>query len=595
MSEQPDSILNLLKNRIDLKVVPFTERGSRLLVQSMKGGLLIRLAERWMKVDPRISAYRERPPLCDNFFFTDANGNKLDFQLESYPHRLDFHTSVGTFSMTFEDTETLLLTLPERSCGLMFQVNVNEARTDRRGGVLRVTGAITRTLAYTTNRPIEVNSIQKLDEGNVQVNLVFAAGEPAGMLINLTPRLGFNRYVPDIQTTFDAVTRRWESWFNSVPPVTGVDREQYYYAWYIMRAGLISSRYFTTRESMTPSKTHYVGIWQWDAYFHALAYRHIDLHLAQDQLRIMTDHQRQDGMIPDAVHDEGSITHLSFPINADVTKPPLLAWSAWKLYETSQDKEFVAELYDSVAAWNNWWFSDNDIDGDGLCEYQHPFSSGLDDSPLWDQGMPVTSPDLNTYLYLQLESLQKMADVLGLEEESRQWELRASELLQTMVNELWDAENGIFRTVYQGLPVAVSTPFSFFPLLTGKLPAEIAGRLVENLQTPDTFWTRYPLPTVAKNDPKYDPMQMWRGPTWINVNYLMVEGLYRSGYPQVARELRRRTLEMVRRLPDIYEYYHPETGEAPPKSASTFGWSAALFIELALQEEEEKQKAAEAA
>ena len=35
---------------------------------------------------------------------------------------------------------------------------------------------------------------------------------------------------------------------------------------------------------------------------------------------------------------------------------------------------------------------------------------------------------------------------------------------------------------------------------------------------------------------------------------------------------------------DIYEYYHPETAEIPPKAAPIFGWSAALFIEMAIEE-----------
>jgi len=34
---------------------------------------------------------------------------------------------------------------------------------------------------------------------------------------------------------------------------------------------------------------------------------------------------------------------------------------------------------------------------------------------------------------------------------------------------------------------------------------------------------------------------------------------------------------------DIVEYYSPLTGEVSPKAAGTFGWSAALFIDLALQ------------
>ena len=59
----------------------------------------------------------------------------------------------------------------------------------------------------------------------------------------------------------------------------------------------------------------------------------------------------------------------------------------------------MREIYEPIVRWNSWWFTMNDQDRNGLCEYQHPFSSGLDDSPLWDEGMPVESPDLNTYLF----------------------------------------------------------------------------------------------------------------------------------------------------------------------------------------------------
>jgi glycogen debranching enzyme len=116
------------------------------------------------------------------------------------------------------------------------------------------------------------------------------------------------------------------------------------------------------------------------------------------------------------------------------------------------------------------------------------------------------------------------------------------------------------------------------------MPRDIADRLVSHLTDSSQFWTPFPIPSVARDDPKYDPLQMWRGPTWVNVNYLMIEGLQRSGYAGLARELRQRTLELIQGREDIYEYYHPETGEQPPKAASTFGWSAAIFIDLAIQE-----------
>ncbi len=583
--------LTLLKNRINLRQIPFSERGSRLLVFHSDHHLLVRLAERWFKRDQQLTSYRERPPIIDNWTFIDEDGQPLDFKLVTYPHRIDCQTQVGTFSLTYLDSETLLISLPSARCGMEFRANLDKAQIDRRGGILRLTGDIRRNVAYTSNAPILKDEKTTLGAESQRVQLIVDASEGGkALLLNITPRLGFNRYMPDIQAAFDAAARRWHDWFAAVPPVLGEYRAQYYYAWWVMRAGLISTRYYTTREAMTPSKLHYVGVWQWDAYFHALAYRYVDKHLAQDQLRILLDHQREDGLIPDAVHDEGTVTHLQFPVDADVTKPPLIAWAAWKLYEQDGDSEFLNEIYEPIVRWNNWWFEKNDLDGNGLCEYQHPFSSGLDDSPLWDDGMPVESPDLNTYLCMQQEALAKIARVVGENDAALAWERNANGLVDRMVHYSWDAKTGYFWARKDGKRIDVRTPFNLYPLITGRLPTTIADRLVAHLTDERQFWTRFPVPTVALDDPKYDHFTMWRGPSWVNVNYLLIEGLIRSGYQELAIELRRRTLEMIGGQEDIYEYYDPVSGVNPPNAASIFGWSSAVFIDLAIQATREREK-----
>jgi glycogen debranching enzyme len=462
---------------------------------------------------------------------------------------------------------------------------LDQAQIDRRGGILRLIGDIRRHVAYTTNGPVLRNEQESRDGTHTVRLAVHATQGGKAILLNLTPRLGFNRHVPDPGQAVSQAAKRWHTWFEAAPPVLDELRAQYYYAWWVMNAGLISTRFFTTREAMTPSKIQYVGIWQWDAYFHALAYRHVDSRLAQDQLRVMLDHQREDGMIPDAVHDEGTVTHLPTPLDADVTKPPLLAWTAWKLYTTDGDREFLDEIYEPAVRWNNWWFEHSDPAGNGLCQYSHPYSSGLDDSPLWDAGMPVSSPDLGSYLCLQQECLAHIAEVLGLRADAEMWEQRAKAMAARMVARLWDPEQGYFWAYHHagGTPtrISVRTPFNLLPLITGRMPAEINQRLVSHLT--QEFWPRYPIPTVAVDDPHFDPQRMWRGPTWINLNYLFIEGLQRIGQDRLARELRSRTLRLISKHRDIFEYYNPETGAAPLSAASTFGWSAALFIDLAIQ------------
>lgn len=573
-----------LKNRINLTTIPFSDRGSRLLVFKQDHKLMLRLAERWFKREGDLLAYRQRPPLINEWQFLDDNGTPVEFGIETYPHCIDFHTRLGTFTLSFLDTETLILRLPSNHCGLTFHANLDQAQTDRRGGCLHLTGDIRRNIAYTTNARIQSNSIVPANQADQRVVLQLDATSGSAILFNITPRLGFNRYIPNPDQAIADAAQRWHAWFAAAPPVLTQYQPQYYYAWWVMRAGLISTRFYTTREAMTPSKNFYVGVWQWDAYFHALAYRHVETRLAQDQLRLLLDHQREDGMIPDAIHDEGVVTRLNYPVEADVTKPPLLAWAAWKLYEHTPDREFLEEIYEPVVHWNRWWFDKNDTDGNGLCEYQHPYSSGLDNSPLWDQGMPVESPDLNTYLFLQQEALGKIARTIGLEDDERMWQARAEDIEQRIIGKMWNDAAGLFLARRDGTPIPVRTPFSLLPLMTAKLPARISERLVAHLTDPHEFWTRYPIPSVALNDPQYNPEQMWRGPSWVNVNYLLVEGLSRSGYPELARELRQRTLDMIASRDDIYEYYHPETGANPPGAASIFGWSSAIFIDLAIQE-----------
>lgn len=590
MSEPYSEFLQLLCNRVNLRTIPFTERGSRILIFREDDHFSVRLAERWYKATKSLSAYRSRPPLLDDWRLTDADGHPLQMNVTSYPHRLDCQTEIGSFTFAFLDAETLLITPPERPCGMTWMARMDQVWPDRRGGVLRIVGDVHRNVAYTTNARILHNEASNLGPKDQRIDLrIDPAGGNCAILMNITPRLGFNRWVPEPVPVLDAARKRWHDWFAAAPEVAAEYRRQYYYAWWVMRAGLVSTRYYTTREAMTPSKIYYVGVWQWDSLFHSLAYRHLDPGLAKDQIRIVLDHQREDGMLPDAVFDEGTVTHLDFPVDADVTKPPLGAWAVWKLYEQFGDREFLEEVYEPLVHWNRWWYEKNDADMDGLCEYQHPFSSGLDDNPLWDGGMPVQSPDLNTYLCLQQEALARIATVLGLKEDAEMWEERVQRVVQRLLKRMWDEKTGLFLAIHNEEFIHVHTPFNLLPLVTGRMPPGVTARLVEHLTNESEFWSRYPLPTVAMNDPDYNPLQMWRGPTWVNVNYLFIEGLMRCGYVGLGRELRRRTLEMVNMHEDIFEYYHPQTGEVGPKAASIFGWSSALYIDLAIQATREAQ------
>ncbi|MDX2162637.1 MAG: trehalase family glycosidase [bacterium] len=574
------ALIDALHNRIDLYNIPFSERGSRMLLFRTKESLFIRLAERWVKQEKILGHYRERVPILDNFQVFDKHGTLLTFETDTFPYRCDLLTDIGRFTLVFQDAETLMIRLPAGKFGVRFDALCDSGKMDRRGGVLRGV----RSVAYTTSAAIVENMLDDSVEHHQKVSLILDAEDGDVLLINVTPRLGFNRSILDPAAIIDDSQARWDAWYNAIPPVLEEYRDQYLYAWWVMRAGLLSSRYFFTREALVPSKVHYVGVWHWDQFFHAIAYRYIDVRLAEDQLRILIDHQQPNGMLPDAIHDEGLVTRLQKPIEADVTKPPLMAWTVLKLYEASGRKDFLEEVFEPLTRWSQWWMTENaSEDVPGLCVYRHPFSSGLDDSPLWDVGMPVTAPDLNTYLWLQARSIARIADAIGLHGQAKVYRERADHISELMLTHLWDEQAGLFNALHQGQPVRVKTPFALLPLWIDSMPFDVTARLLEHLTNPNEFWTRYPLPTVAIDDPQFDPLQMWRGPTWVNINFLFTEALKHIGQHALADELRSRTLALLMQHADFFEYYHPVTGERPPKSAPLFGWSSAVFIDLAIQ------------
>ena len=108
--------LTLLKNRIDLRQIPFTERGARLLMFCTDDHFAVRLTERWYKQSGELSAYRRRAPILEELCFIDEAGRPLEMTLTTYPHCLECKTAAGIFTIAFLDAETLIVALPAARC-----------------------------------------------------------------------------------------------------------------------------------------------------------------------------------------------------------------------------------------------------------------------------------------------------------------------------------------------------------------------------------------------------------------------------------------------------------------------------------------------
>ena len=98
----------------------------------------------------------------------------------------------------------------------------------------------------------------------------------------------------------------------------------------------------------------------------------------------------------------------------------------------------------------------------------------------------------------------------------------------------------------------------------------------EHLINPKEFWTKFPIPTVAASEPKFNPQGYWRGPMWMNINWMLHRGLLRYGFKAVADELLQKTIAAVKKS-GFREYYNPLTGEG--LGARQFGWST-LVVDM---------------
>jgi glycogen debranching enzyme len=84
------------------------------------------------------------------------------------------------------------------------------------------------------------------------------------------------------------------------------------------------------------------------------------------------------------------------------------------------------------------------------------------------------------------------------------------------------------------------------------------------------------MPSFPPRDPGFDPRKYWRGPIWINTNWLLERGCRAVGADALADELRTSTLELVRRN-GFREYFDTHTGAA--YGGHRFSWSAALTLD----------------
>lgn len=345
-----------------------------------------------------------------------------------------------------------------------------------------------------------------------------------------------------------------------------------------------------------PSKSvsYFNGFWSWDTWKHSAGLAAYDTELAKDGIRSMFDWQAPNGMVPDVIYADSSEN------NWRDTKPPLAAWAVWEVYSHDKDKTFIKELYPKLKLYHEWWYSNRDHDGNGLCEYGSTdgsliaakWESGMDNAVRFDQSQIVNnkddawsltqeSVDLNAYLYKEKTKLYMLAKELKLPEEAQNFQDEAQHLMKRIQEHFFN--DGFFydRILESEQRVNIRGPEGWTPLWAGVATQDQAEEVIRKMLKEDHFNTLIPFPTVDRSHPEFS-LNYWRGPVWFDQLYFAIKAMVNYGYEEEARDMTIRAISSIEGATDpgypLYENYDPLTGEG--LNAPDFSWTASSMLLL---------------
>ncbi|HVX58332.1 MAG TPA: hypothetical protein VG964_01185 [Candidatus Saccharimonadales bacterium] len=242
---------------------------------------------------------------------------------------------------------------------------------------------------------------------------------------------------------------------------------------------------------------------------------------------------------------------------------------------------------------------------------------------------------MNAIYHHNLRVMSRLAAELGKTDDLELYKQVADTLETQMIDDMWQDDPdkvpmpGFYSLKDDGEPIPTITISNLFALTLPHLPEDKLDAILNMMD--EHFDVPYPLPSGSAKSLNYDPNnqekdRLWRGPTWLNTNWYLVEhGLFmqaeRSGIsPQLrlrckqwanritkaSSELldmnepgKRQSQDLGGKIIDVftkvelaahhlkefrtgaYEHYNPHTGEGQRDRVRNFAWSwLARFMTL---------------
>jgi hypothetical protein len=408
-----------------------------------------------------------------------------------------------------------------------------------------------------------------------------------------------------------------------------------------------------------PSGTLYPHQWSWDSCMIAIGNSYFDTDRSMKELEHLFDAQWKNGMIPHIVFNEKEKTYFPSPEYYDITRspnapnhvktsgmtqPPVHALACLYIHHNSKDKaktkEFLARVYPNLLKFHRFLMTERDPEKSGLVTIFHPWESGRDDSPIWDDALarvkitvmpkferldvkaassserpsdeeynkfiflvdtmklynydqkimyekyPFKIKDVlfSSILYVANWTLLQIAKLIGEDsEEISEWISRTKTNFRKFFcapsNRGSNISDGLFYDydLVIGERIMKRTISCLIPIYTGLLSNQEAEVIVKWISGAD-FVAEYD--TIASADEKesyFKPLDYWRGPIWINTSWSIRYGLLRYGYTDRAERIKQGVLRLVAEH-GFREYFDPTSGTG--LGGKNFSWTAAAVIDM---------------